>query len=248
MNQWIWALAFFAVGYVANMFYITVLYHRGLTHRAVALSSFATWLVSKTGVWVTGIDPLTWACMHRLHHEYSDTKEDPHSPVHYGVFGVAIAQLKSYEKIAARLTRGDSKLKETVADIPFGVSATNQNGRWYLPYVVHFLVATLLAFAFQSVWVGIGAFAGFMSHPVQGWLVNSFAHKYGYQNYSLDDHSRNNHWVSWVAFGEGYQNNHHAYPAKANFAHQGREIDLGYGLCRIAQSVGLLKIRTSPSI
>lgn len=240
MNEWFWALAFFSVGYVANMFYITVLYHRGLTHGAVKLSKVGLWLMEKTGVWVTGIDPLTWACMHRLHHEYSDTDRDPHSPHRFGVFGVAVAQLHSYEKIAAKLSRGNASLNEVVSDIPFQVSVTNRKGLWYLPYLFHFALAVLLAFAFQSVWVGVGVFAGFTSHPVQGWIVNSFAHRFGYKNYPLPDDSRNNWWVSLLAFGEGYQNNHHAHPERANFAHRWYEVDLGYLLYRAAKGMHLI--------
>lgn len=29
--------------------------------------------------------PITWAAVHRLHHEYSDTKKDPHSPKFIGL-------------------------------------------------------------------------------------------------------------------------------------------------------------------
>lgn len=239
MTPSIWAVSFLILGYVANMFYITVLYHRGLTHGAVKLSRFGLWLVSKTGVWVTGIDPLTWACMHRLHHLYSDTDRDPHSPHRFGVWGVALAQLRSYEKIAAKLSRGDQKLAEMVSDIPFEVGLTNRKGYWYFPYLLHFALAIILALCFQSVWVGLGVFAGFTSHPIQGWIVNSFAHRFGYKNYELSDDSRNNAWVSLLAFGEGYQNNHHAHPERANFAHRFYEVDLGYALCWVARASGM---------
>src|SRR4051812_5843341 len=98
MNTFFIATAIFLTAYLLNIFYITVLYHRGLAHHSVELSRFGKLLATKTGVWVTGIDPKAWVCMHRFHHMYSDTEKDPHSPVHQGVFGVALGQLRSYEK------------------------------------------------------------------------------------------------------------------------------------------------------
>ena len=60
-----------------------------------------------------------------------------------------------------------------------------------------------------SYWIGFGYFFGIMSHPLQGWMVNALAHKYGGRNFNSSDDSRNNHFVALVAFGEGFQNNHH---------------------------------------
>src|SRR5262252_6756655 len=71
----------FLAAYLLNIFYITVLYHRGLTHGAVRLRPFTRNLLIHTGNWVTGLDPKGWACMHRLHHMHSDTALDPHRPV-----------------------------------------------------------------------------------------------------------------------------------------------------------------------
>jgi stearoyl-CoA desaturase (delta-9 desaturase) len=238
------SLGLFSFGYLLNIFYITVLYHRGLTHGAVKLNSASLWLIEHTGKWVTGIDPKAWACMHRLHHEHSDTELDPHSPIHYGVFGVAMGQLKSYEKILSRLLRKDPNYTEVVADIPFAVSRLNRKKLWTLPYLLQIAVAVGIGFWAQSAIVGTAYFLGIMSHPVQGWLVNSFAHKFGYRNYEIADHSKNNVWVSYLVFGEGLQNNHHSDPGNANFAHRAFEVDLGYLLCKLGAKVGLYEMKT----
>lgn len=65
------AVGVFAAGYLVNMFFITVLYHRGLTHSALELSPALTRIVGRWGVWCTGLEPKAWACMHRLHHQFS---------------------------------------------------------------------------------------------------------------------------------------------------------------------------------
>ncbi|MFZ3230873.1 MAG: acyl-CoA desaturase [Pseudobdellovibrio sp.] len=236
------ALALFVIGYLINIFYITVLYHRGLSHGSVILNSKLTKLLKWTGIWVTGIDPKAWACMHRMHHMFSDTEQDPHSPKIFGVFGVAMEQLHSYENVLRQLIRGNPMYTRLVSDVPFDVSFLNRKKLWMLPYVLHLAISLVLGFTTGSVLIGVAYYVGIMSHPVQGWMVNALAHKYGYRNFSTKDESTNNWLVSFLVFGEGYQNNHHARPKRANFAIRSSEFDFGYGLCLISQKLGLLRL------
>ncbi len=238
------SLLIFSVAYLVNIFYITVLYHRGLCHGAVELRPWMTKWTALTGSWLTGIDPKAWVAMHRYHHMYSDTKLDSHSPVHKGVFGVAFAQLKSYEYILRKLIKGDKKVSQIVQDLPFGVSYLNRKKLWYVPYVLHTVIAILISAFTGSIWFGVAYYFGMMSHPVQGWMVNSLAHRFGYRNFKdINDNSKNNYLVSLFVFGEGFQNNHHANPNRANFARRYFEIDLGYVLCLIAVGFGMLKLK-----
>jgi stearoyl-CoA desaturase (Delta-9 desaturase) len=223
----------FSFGYLLNIFYITVLYHRALTHRSVGLTPFSTRLVATTGSWVTGIDPKAWACMHRLHHLHSDTELDPHSPIHQGVFGVAFGQLKSYRRTLKKLVMKDPATCKVVEDIPFDVNFLNRKKLWYLPYYLHIAIALIVTLATHQPLIGAAYFFGIMSHPIQGWMVNSLAHKFGYRNHDIPDHSRNNRLIALVVFGEGLQNNHHFSPASANFAQKRSEIDPGFWLCKL---------------
>jgi len=238
---WITVLVFL-VGYLINAFYITVLYHRGLTHRAIIMSPGTEKFLAVTGNWLTGIDPKAWACMHRLHHVHSDTEHDPHSPVHYGIFGVMMGQLRSYERILGKLKRGDKELSEVVADIKFDVNILNRKKIWFLPYLLHIGISGFLAYTFGSAWVGAAYFLGIMSHPIQGWMVNSLAHHSGYRNFDSADNSKNNVFVSYLVFGEGFQNNHHSRPFAANFAVKSHEVDMGYWLCIAAEKLGMVRI------
>ena len=245
MKLFLEAVALFSFGYLINIFYITVLYHRGLTHGSVLLNpKLVTWL-RWTGVWVTGLDPKAWACMHRLHHMYSDTELDPHSPKVYGVFGVAPQQLYSYENVLKNLIRKNSKFTKIVSDISFEVSILNRKKLWILPYLLHLATGIVIGVATGSFILGSVYFIGIMSHPIQGWMVNALAHKYGYRNFATKDESTNNWLVSFLVFGEGYQNNHHARPKRANFAIRRNEFDFGYGLCLLSQKMGLLKLPQS---
>lgn len=231
-------LYLFILGYFLNMFYISVLYHRGLAHGSVTLSPMLSKLLEKTGVWMTGIDPLSWALMHRLHHQYSDQKNDPHSPNNGGIFSVWKSQYTSYLYYMERMQkRDDEKLNRIVDDIHFGVSKVNSN----LPYVLHLGIALLFSFIFQTWIAGVGYFIGIMGHPIQGWMINALAHRFGSISYDNKDSSKNNLILGYLVFGEGYQNNHHAFPKSANFAMKFPEFDPGYLVCRFCRLIRVLK-------
>lgn len=242
-NSILIAICFFLLGYVVNMFYISVLYHRALTHQSIVLGPKMMKWLGMTGGWMTGLDPKIWACMHRLHHQHSDTKLDPHSPTHLGIMGVWVGQYTAYLNIQQALLNHDEKISAIVSDIPFDIGFVNRKNLTWLPYLLHGTLAVLLGLVFHSYWVGAGYFLGIMGHPIQGWMVNALAHRYGGRNFSTPDDSRNNHLVALFVFGEGFQNNHHHYPKRAKFSVKWYEFDPGYLLCQVAQLAGVLKIK-----
>ncbi len=71
------------------------------------------------------------------------------------------------------------------------------------------------------------------------WLVNSASHMWGYKNYEIDDNSRNLWWVGLLAYGEGWHNNHHAFPSSARHGHRWWEIDVTYMEIRLLERLGL---------
>ncbi len=240
-------VAVFVSAYLLNIFYITVLYHRGLTHGAVKLRPFTRFLAVHTGSWVTGLDPKGWSCMHRLHHLHSDTPEDPHSPSHHGLLELMLVQLRSYNRVLVRLIRKAPTETELVKDLDFQVSWLNRRGLWSLPYALHATVTLAIGYFGHAWLLGAAYYFGMLSHPIQGWMVNALAHRFGYRNFATGDDSRNNPFVALLVFGEGYQNNHHHAPRSANFAAKAGEYDLGYLLCRGAARLGLIEIVPLPA-
>ncbi|MEL7121866.1 MAG: acyl-CoA desaturase [Bacteroidota bacterium] len=240
------AISLFFVGYVLNMFYITVFYHRGLAHKSIEVSDRVRKFVFRTGMWITGMDPKSWVCMHRMHHTHSDTEHDPHTPEHCGnLFDMFKIQLQSYRKILIGLLKDNPEYTKVVKDIDYDVHWTSRVQLWYLPYVFQGLIGVALLIFFHPV-VGIAYAVGIMSHPVQGALVNYFGHKTGYRNFETTDNSTNNWLVAFITMGEGYQNNHHHRPGSAKFKVKWYEVDFGYMLVRVAKFLGIIKsVRTS---
>jgi stearoyl-CoA desaturase (delta-9 desaturase) len=72
------------------------------------------------------------------------------------------------------------------------------------------------------------------------WLVNSAAHMYGYQTYDSRDESRNCWWVALLSFGEGWHNNHHAFPRSARHGLRWWEFDMNYLALRVLKLFGLV--------
>jgi stearoyl-CoA desaturase (delta-9 desaturase) len=96
-------------------------------------------------------------------------------------------------------------------------------------------------------WVlwGVAARTVFVYHAT--WLVNSAAHKWGYQHFDTGDKSRNLWWVALVSFGEGWHNNHHAHQRSAAHGLRWWEVDITYMVIRGMAWVGLARdIHVSP--
>lgn len=239
--SWIGCLLVFLAAYLLNLLVISVGYHRGLAHKAVRLHPVLQRMLVAGGSWVTGIDAKSWVVMHRLHHEHSDTPLDPHSPVNVGVLGIGAEQLRSYKRVVIGLLKKDPAYTKYAKGLDFDVHVLTRRGRWWLPYVAHGVVALGLSLA--GGWLlGAAYFVGMMSHPIQGGLVNSLGHALGGRNFDTRDNSRNNHFAAWLILGEGFQNNHHAYPGSASFSHRAHEVDLGYWACLALERLGLCSI------
>jgi len=79
------------------------------------------------------------------------------------------------------------------------------------------------------------------------WSVNSVCHLWGTQPFKSHDESRNNPVVALLAMGEGWHNDHHAFPTSARHGLRWWEVDLSYGLIRALAMVGLARNIRIPS-
>ena len=236
------ALILFFIGHCVSMTYTSIFYHRGLCHGGLVFPPFMIKFIASSAMWVTGIDAKAWVCMHRLHHQYSDTEKDPHSPLFGGFWYTFLKSHKSFSHITTRLILGSKRYNEIVKDIPFDVHWLNKKGLWWFPFLLHFVIGILISVLTATPLAGVGYFLGIAGHPVQGFLVNAVCHAYGYRNYNCPDQSRNNLLVAATIFGEGYHNNHHQFPSSPKFSVKPSEFDVGYLVINIMSWFGLVKI------
>jgi stearoyl-CoA desaturase (delta-9 desaturase) len=208
--------------YQLRIFAVGAGYHRYFSHRAFRTSricQFGLAFLAQTSA-QRGI--LWWAAKHRQHHRCSDTASDVHSPVQRGFLYAHLGWIF--------VPRNDATDYAVVRDL-----ARYTELRWLDQHP--YLPATLLASATWMIagWPGLAI--GFCWSTVVLWhatfCVNSLAHLVGRQRYVTGDHSRNNWLLALLTMGEGWHNNHHAYPASVRQGFRWWEYDPTYYALRV---------------
>ena len=186
------------------------------------------------------LNPTSYSIMHQRHHAHSDTPKDPHSP--HNSTTISQMMLKTYVEYKHILQN-----YQTIKD----PSVTHRSPIWnsldkfaesrlntllWLPVYIGLYYALNVEPIFYLL-LPIHYFIG----PIQGAIVNWFGHKVGYRNYDLPDKSRNTLPIDCFLMGELYQNNHHRYGQKINFASRWFEIDLTYQVSRILRFLGIIQ-------
>jgi stearoyl-CoA desaturase (delta-9 desaturase) len=232
-----------AVAVAAVLYYATgawgicLGFHRVLTHRSLALPRPLEALVAVLGVLALQGGPIDWIATHRKHHAHSDREGDPHD-IHRGYWWSHVAWL--YRRNPARVT--DDEMVRLAPDLSasrFYRLLENSHVWWTVG-----LGLVLLAIGGWS-WVIWGIFVRAVVSYHATWFVNSAAHYSGYRTYNTGDRSTNNWWVALVAWGEGWHNNHHAFPFSARHGLRWFEVDLTWltikalGWLRIARDIKL---------
>jgi stearoyl-CoA desaturase (delta-9 desaturase) len=89
-------------------------------------------------------------------------------------------------------------------------------------------------------WRGLlwGGIVRIAIHNHTMFAVNSICHAFGSQPFQTEDESRNNRVIAALAFGEGWHNNHHAFPAAA-YHGMGRHPDVTGMVIRALERTGL---------
>ncbi|MDX6505779.1 MAG: hypothetical protein QOG06_423 [Gaiellaceae bacterium] len=249
----LWGVAFHWVDllllagfYVLCAFGTTIGFHRYFTHRGFETRKPLEALLAILGC-MTMQGPLTqWVTDHRKHHALSDQPGDPHSP-HVGheegawgaVRGFVHAHVgwlfdnlgmergREYGKdlYENRLVRSIDRLYFLWVAITLG-----------LPFLIGYAVGGTVGAGFEAlVWGGL---IRIFLYQHATFSVNSICHMFGRKDYRSRDEARNNWVVALLVFGEGWHNNHHAFPASARHGLQRWQIDVSWWVIR-----GLEKLR-----
>jgi stearoyl-CoA desaturase (delta-9 desaturase) len=219
---------------------ISMGYHRLLTHRSYNVPLLLEYFFAVCGTLTLEGGPISWVATHRIHHQNSDRPGDPHSP-RDGAWWAHAGWLLFGEANHSN-TRKMSRYAPDLAKHRFYVWLNNYH---WVPMVV--LGTVLYAIAgFQLVLWGICLRVVFGLHTT--WLVNSATHMWGSRRFATHDDSRNNWWVAYLTFGEGWHNNHHAHPSSARHGLAWYEFDPSWiqikmlKICRVAQWIHEAKI------
>ncbi|MFA6038355.1 MAG: transposase [Legionellales bacterium] len=219
---------------------ITIFLHRAQAHRALDLHPIVSHFC-RFWLWATtSLVTKRWVAVHRKHHAYCETAQDPHSPHVYG--------LKQVFWFGAELYGVESKNQETLERFGTGTPDDWLERNVYTPhdfagiislfaiYVILFGVPGIAIWAFQMMWSPLAA-AG---------VVNGIGHFWGYRNFECKDASTNVLPIGILLCGEELHNNHHTYGTSAKLSVRWFEFDIGWMYIKILSYFKLAKPKRVP--
>ena len=229
--QWSAVITAIILYWVAGSLGIGMGFHRLITHRGYKVPKLVEYLLVTCGTLACQGGPIQWAVTHRIHHAHTDRTGDPHTP-RDGGWWAHIGWI-----LHGTVQHHDQATIERYApDLVKDRYYVLLNRFFYLPLIV--LGIGLLIFGGLPVLLwGVSLRLTLAMHAT--WLVNSASHLWGKTRFETGDDSRNCWWVALLTFGEGWHNNHHAYPTSARHGLRWYEIDLNWLGIRALQLVGL---------
>ena len=238
-------LALTSVMYFATGFGVTIGYHRLFTHRSFETFGVVKFVLAVLGSMSVQGPVLRWVANHRCHHQHSDQEADPHSPHHNGGGVVGVLAGWWHSHIGWMFETGPIDLQRYVGDFRKDKLVQRVSRLFGLWVLFGLLLPAAGGGLLTGTW--FGAFLGFLwGGLVRVFLVqhmtfsiNSICHLWGRRPFRCHDESRNNFLCGLLAFGEGWHNNHHAFPLSARHGLTWWEFDASFLIIRIMERLGL---------
>jgi stearoyl-CoA desaturase (delta-9 desaturase) len=213
-------------GYTLVVLGVGMGFHRMLTHRSFRPHPIVKVLLLLLGSMALEGPALDWAATHLKHHAHADQKGDPHSPIE-GLFHAHVGWVL-HDFSPDQQTYCRSLMTDPLVSFM---------SRTFVLWVVLSLVIPLAIGGWSGLLWG-GLVRIFLVHHVT-WSVNSICHSFGRRSFETKDRSRNEWIVGLLAFGEGWHNNHHAFPRSAFHGLRWWQFDLSGYLIRLLERLGL---------
>jgi stearoyl-CoA desaturase (delta-9 desaturase) len=193
--------------------------------------------------------PVTqWVTDHRKHHALSDREGDPHSPhvghgdgpwgVVKGFFHAHVGWMFTNLGLEEGLVYGrdlyEDRLVRTIDRLYLLWVALSLG----IPFAIGYAVGgTLEAGLAGLVWGGL---VRIFAYQHATFAVNSICHMFGRRDFRARDESRNNWLIALLVLGEGWHNNHHAFPSSARHGLLRWQLDVSWLVIRGLERLGLV--------
>lgn len=230
--SWQNLVAAFITWWIAGSWGIGIGYHRLLTHKGMKTPRWLMRVLATFGTLALQSGPIAWVTTHRIHHAFTDMDNDPHSP-----------RSGTYWAHIGWIFKGTAQVQPQTAIQKYSPDLIRDPYLLFLDkyYYVTSIIAGLALMAIGG-WTMVAW--GIVLRTVMGWhftwLVNSATHLWGTRRFDTRDDSRNNGLIAAVTFGEGWHNNHHAFPRSAKHGLTWREFDVNWLQIRVLEKLGLV--------
>lgn len=236
-------IVFFLLHWYLSLFSQTFFLHRYAAHAMFRMQPIwekffylFTWITQGSSY----LSPYAYGVLHRLHHAYADTENDPHSPK----YSSGILPLMHKTKlIYSDINTGKFPVEQKyLNNLPMWRSFDFFAGSMYARLgwvVVYFMIYWQFA---TEWWLWFLFPITCLMGPVHGAIINYFAHKFGYRNFQVEDTSRNFLPVDILMMGESYHNNHHKFGSRPNFGFRWFELDPTYPVIRVLNALRIIRL------
>jgi fatty-acid desaturase len=232
---WSWSglISAIILYWVAGSLGIGMGYHRLITHRGYRVPKLVEYFLVTCATLSLEGGPIQWVVTHRIHHAHTDRTGDPHTPRDGGWWAHVGWILRGTAQ-----DHDEATVKRYAPDLITDRYYNLLNRFYYVPLIVLSVLllvlggwSVLLWSVFLRVTVALHA----------TWFVNSATHMWGRKRFETGEDSRNSWWVALLTFGEGWHNNHHAYPTSARHGLRWYEFDINWLGIYVLQLLGLAR-------
>jgi len=232
--------------YIITGMGITIGFHRYFTHKSFEAIPPVKWMLGIFGSMAVEGPLLKWVAQHRRHHQHSDRDDDPHSPHLHGHGFKGLVQGVWHSHMGWIFSPDSPGLSKYVSDLVADRSLRIISNLFPLWIVAGLILPTMIGGLATWSWKGalLGLLWGglvriFVVHHIT-WSINSVCHIWGTSPFRSHDHSKNNPIFGVLAFGEGWHNNHHAFPTSARHGLRWWEFDSSYIVIKIMEKMRLV--------
>ena len=237
-------LIFVLVLWYGGLFFQSFFLHRYAAHQTFTMSKIMeritfvlTWIFQGSSY----LSAYGYGIMHRMHHAYTDTEKDPHSPsFDTNLFAMMWKTKTIYQEINLQRIAIDQRFMKNIPQWKsFDQFASSNFSRilWISAYIILFVV-------FATSWLQwLLLPVVLLMAPIHGVIINWFGHIYGYENYTMKNTSKNLFHFDFLMMGEGYHNNHHKNSSSANFGVKWHEVDITYLIIRLLNAIGCIQLK-----
>lgn len=231
-SNWAAVGVFLFLHWVCGGLGICVGYHRLLTHRSFQCPRAVEYALALFGALSLQGGPIEWVAHHRQHHQYPDQHGDPHS-ARRSFWWSHLLWIFWQHSDSASQEDTERRYVPDLLRVPFYHFLN-----WgYFPLTL--LLALLLFLLGGWPFVVWGIFVRLVLTYHCTFLVNSASHTFGYRTFPTKDLSTNCWWVALLSYGEGWHNNHHAFPTSSRHGLKAWEWDPSYWTIRLLGMLGL---------